>query len=361
MRNCLEQFWTDQDLERDPRSISEKEFPVHGCASEKLRFLLNYAILAPSSRNSQPWIWRETIETLHLYADKNCLLPASDPNDREKLIGCGAALSFLVVAMRYFGCEPRVDRFPDGDDPNYLASVTLTGSHVPTDEDRALFAAIAKRHTNRGVFGEDEVPTEVQNELEMDAAEAGVWLHLARDPAKRQELLEIIACGDLEQWRGADFATEMGHWVHGEDSPAKSGIPVRALGYNKLEGRLLPLAMRVPLIGRLVHLEDVQADRDWFRAGAAPILAILGTNETRDADHDWLAVGEALGKVLLRSASAGLAASFFNSPVAVHHLWPKIYHIIGRRGFIHLIFRLGSPLEPSVATPRRPVAEVLRP
>ena len=42
----------------DPWKISEGDFPRSGDAEEKLRFLLNYAVLAPSGHNTQPWLFK---------------------------------------------------------------------------------------------------------------------------------------------------------------------------------------------------------------------------------------------------------------------------------------------------------------
>ena len=39
----------------DSWDISEQEFPEGGSIEAQLRFLLRFAILAPSPKNSQPW------------------------------------------------------------------------------------------------------------------------------------------------------------------------------------------------------------------------------------------------------------------------------------------------------------------
>jgi nitroreductase len=38
-----------------PWQMNEQDFPRDGKASEKLQFLLRYAILAPSRHKTQPW------------------------------------------------------------------------------------------------------------------------------------------------------------------------------------------------------------------------------------------------------------------------------------------------------------------
>jgi nitroreductase len=42
----------------DPWKVTEGDFPRSGDVEEKLRFLLNYAVLAPSVHNTQPWLFR---------------------------------------------------------------------------------------------------------------------------------------------------------------------------------------------------------------------------------------------------------------------------------------------------------------
>ena len=38
----------------DPWKVSEEDFPRSGESEEKLRFMLNYAVLVPSGHNTRP-------------------------------------------------------------------------------------------------------------------------------------------------------------------------------------------------------------------------------------------------------------------------------------------------------------------
>jgi len=54
------------------------------------RALLDAAILAPSSHNTQPWRFAVRERTIDLYADRTRALPVNDPDDRELTISrCG--------------------------------------------------------------------------------------------------------------------------------------------------------------------------------------------------------------------------------------------------------------------------------
>jgi putative hydrolase len=47
----------DRD-DSDPWLVDERRYPNAGSEQEKLRFLVRYALLAPSSHNAQPWLFR---------------------------------------------------------------------------------------------------------------------------------------------------------------------------------------------------------------------------------------------------------------------------------------------------------------
>jgi hypothetical protein len=74
-----------------PWQIGAEDFPTHGEAAEKLKFLLNYAILAPSSHNTQPWMFSVAEDTLKIFVDSSRWLKVADPDQRELHINLGYA------------------------------------------------------------------------------------------------------------------------------------------------------------------------------------------------------------------------------------------------------------------------------
>lgn len=115
---------------------------------EKLRFLLRFATLAPSNHNTQPWFFRIHGDEIELRADRSRALPASDPFDRELIISCGASLAFLNATAEAFGCNLRIDRFPDHADTNLLARIAINNQNS-VEPDEKVINSILKRRTNR--------------------------------------------------------------------------------------------------------------------------------------------------------------------------------------------------------------------
>ena len=57
------------------------------------------ALRAPSVHNTQPWLWRINPRVIELHADWTRHLAATDPDRRDVLLSCGAALHHLQVAL----------------------------------------------------------------------------------------------------------------------------------------------------------------------------------------------------------------------------------------------------------------------
>jgi hypothetical protein len=87
------------------RSRREPESFTQDCCQA----LLDAAVWAPSVHNTQPWWFGTRGSRVTLHADTDRRLEVADPNGREMLISCGAALYTLRLAARHLGRHPHVD------------------------------------------------------------------------------------------------------------------------------------------------------------------------------------------------------------------------------------------------------------
>src|SRR5260370_32389126 len=91
------------------------------------------ACRAPSYHNSQPWRGGADRNGLHLFLDPRRIVE-SDVTKRQALIRCGAALDHLRVAAAAAGWKAIINRFPDPENIDHLASIDFTEMTEGTDE-----------------------------------------------------------------------------------------------------------------------------------------------------------------------------------------------------------------------------------
>lgn len=315
-----------------PWTVSEAEYPRDGDAEDQLRSLVRYAILAPSGHNTQPWRFRIEGETLEIYADRTRALPVVDPDDRELVISCGAALETLLIAMRHFGIGSDTQFLPDPNDGDLLARLSPTeGDGLAHDDD--LFAQIARRRTNRQAFADRDIPVELSDRLVAEAESMGVWLQLVRGD-DRDALADLVAEGDRAQMADARFRRELAAWVHPNRSRARDGIRGYGFGFGDL------MSHGGSLIIRSFDLGKGQAAKDRELAQGSPLLAVFGT--ATDDPVSWLRTGRALQRVLLRARARDVWSSYLNQPLEVAELRPRLAGTIGRSGeYPQLLVRFG--------------------
>ena len=321
--------------------MTHPPFPV---SVEELRPLVAQAVLAPSSHNTQPWLWQLHEGAVTLFADRTRALPVNDPDDRELAISCGAALLNLRVAAAAAGLECEPTLLPDEHDADCLAQVAVQRVQRAAAGDAALAAAIAQRRTYRKRFAAQAPSPALVEALARAAEHEGAWLQPLAGEAQRHAAAALVAEGDAALWANPSWRRELAAWMH----PRRRG-----------DGITLP-ALAWPLAQAVVRSFDMGhgvGAKDRELADASPLLLAIGTE--RDRERDWLLAGQALQRVLLLACREGWMASYLNQPIQVAALRPKLQEWVGHAGSVQLLLRLGRPLDTLAPTPRRALADVL--
>ena len=340
------------ELALDPWEVKEDDFPVNRSTTEQLKFLLNYAVLAPSGHNTQPWLFKIVDDTVELYGDRSRALAVVDPDDRELIISCGAALFHLKIAIRYFGFQEIVEVLPDGNNPDLLARIGIGSERLVSEEEHSLFHAILKRRTNRLPFAEQPFAKSLLSELQLAASSPHTQLQIIPEES-REAVIDLIAEGDRRQMSNPRFRQELAQWIRSGKSSRHDGIPAYAQGMDE---RLDSIAPLISFTIRSFDLGKSQSAKDRKLATQAPILVLLKSQQ--DTPQDWLATGEALGHLLLKARVDDIWASFFNQPIETSELRSRLKAILLQNGYPQILLRLGYGQD-TKPTPRRPVDEVL--
>jgi nitroreductase len=321
--------------------VTEKT-PFTGPGEQQLA-LLDAAVRAPSSHNTQPWLFRLEQDAVHLFADRTRALPVNDPEDRELTISCGCALLNLRVAAAAAGLRADCRLLPDADTADLLATVHLApGSD--TAGDAALAEEIGRRRTLRKRFDDRAVPPAVLRDLLRAVEEEGAWGVVVDGEAQRQAVASLVSEGDAMQWSSPHWRRELAQWMH----PRRRGDGLA------LAGIAAPLAQ---VVVRTVDMGTGVGAKDHALTENSPLLLAIGT--AGDAGEDWLRAGQALERLLLVACGHGLQAGYLNQPLQLPALRHRLQHQLAHDGFPQLLLRLGYCDEPGEASPRRPLDAVL--
>lgn len=199
---------------KDVWEVSEDDFPRASPIEAQIGFLLRYAILAPSVRNTQPWAFSVRGKRAHLFADFRKAQPVADPDRRELYLSIGCALENLLVAAEHFGFWHGIAYFPERGAPDLVATVTFEpGGTVSEARAGATLAAILKRHNDDGVFRPAALPDELRLRLFACCTEPDLQVLLTDDRHFRRWIEILTLEADRAELADPAFRRELTYWI----------------------------------------------------------------------------------------------------------------------------------------------------
>jgi nitroreductase len=316
---------------------------------------VEYALRAPSVHNTQPWRWRIRPDAVELHADWNRHLVATDPDRRDLVISCGAALHHLEVALAARGLTAQVRRMPAGEDRGHLATVAVRSGRADA-LDADLFPAIDLRRTDRRRMSHRPVPAEHLQVLTDQARRTGSLLLPVVGAAMRQRLTATLTDAAHRQEFAPGYAAELQQWTHryarGRDGVSAAGVAPAPIGLTGVS-----LLRRFPL----ARLAQPPRSSGHFSADDAAELLVIVT--VHDDPLDWLRAGEAASAVLLAATGLGLATTPLSQALEVDETRRALrWDVLRVPEHPQLVVRVGWPAAGAgelPATPRRDLQSVL--
>jgi hypothetical protein len=294
--------------------LAESNFPADGSPLQKLKFALKYAALAPTENHWQPWDVRMADTHLELMARGEPELEAIDPDGRELLIGCGAALLYLKLALKYFGCLGRVSLFPDLGNPALVARVHFGFCRERDAQEHHLFKAMSRGSMDGSPLGETPVSETMLAALSHAVAGERSWVDFVQSETSRQTVLKItLSDGCGSRW----------------------SRPLSALGGRNVN----PWKVTVEPLPRMTD--------------SAATLAVVKTKT--DDKHGWLEAGQTMARTILQAQSLSLSWAFFN-PVRRREAREGLRLGVGHKGFAQIILRFGPLVTSEMVEQSMPTA-----
>ena len=325
-----------------PWDINPDDFPRSGSEADRLRFLVRYALLAPSTRNTQPWRFRVADGSVELHLDLSCWQRIADATQREMFISLGCALENLLIAATHFGYRTAADYLSGVDDDTPVVRVRVEAGLAAGKVPDPRFAAITRRHTNHGVY--DGTPVS-RDELEMlceSCTEPGLKLHWITDDEGRARVDALVMRADALLLSTPEYRHELGEVI----GTGAFGMP-----------------WLIATLGRfaVAHLMPVSSfsRADHKALMSSPALGVIcAPASTRQAQ---VRVGQVLERLYLAATLRGFGLQPVSQILQVDETSEALSALVpGSAGVPLQPFRLGHAAPPWTHTPRRSLDEVLR-
>jgi len=300
---------------------------------EQIRLITEFAALAPSVHNTQPWHFIANGHTLEVRADPSRRLDYLDADARQLHISCGGAIEFARLAVRALGSECVLRLAPTADDPLLLATITLAHPLPLRPSERRLIEAAARRYTDRGPYDERPVPHDVMSRIADAAAEVGCWLRTLTRPGDRLTASLLLQKAEAIETADPRYREELESWTR--TTTSADGVPVQAVdGWPR---------DRVPD----VPLRDFTGSEHYPSPGEVPspptverdVIVLLGSDT--DDRYGWLRSGRALASILLILTDAGIVSQPLGPVTDVPSTRVQLQRSLGLLGHPQLMLRVG--------------------
>lgn len=316
--------------------------------SELIKASVRLACRAPSLHNSQPWRWVADRGGLQLFVDRDRIVRSTDRGGREAIISCGAVLDHLAVAMAAAGRATHVERFPNPNNKTHLATLTFAPMEYVTDAHRARVDGILMRRTDRLPMAAPPNWPAFEPVLRSRLDDTKVYLDVLPDEI-RPQLAEAAQLTEALRLYDSPYHAELDWWTSAFETT--EGIPHSSL-ISVEESDRVDVGRNFPVTRRSQRRVVIDEDR-------ATVLVLSTAGDTRE---DALAAGEALSRVLLECALAGMATCTLTHLTEVPASRAIVATLTGRDAVPQLLIRVGTaPVLDEVPppTPRRPLDDVL--
>lgn len=334
-----------------PWEIKPELFPIKGEIKDQLEFLINFAVLAPSGHNSQPWIFKVSKKDIEIHINTSRSLEKSDPKKRQLLIGIGCSLENLIVAADYFGFKFHINYFPEKSNKNFVVQIKFDSLIQKKEDPCHLIFSINKRATNRNPYENKPIPQEVVDLLKKISSQ-DQEIQIINDIKKREEIADIVLKAEMEIMDRGYFRKELSEYVKSNYTNSKVGMPGFTQG---IPGPLSFLANK--LIKKInFSKKNYKKTNNLLKNQTPAFLVILSHSDT---DIDKIKSGQILERIWLILEKNNFNLSPLAAPTQIDIYCQEIQRLINTNHKPQIVTRIGFSFKEVRHTPRLSAKEVI--
>lgn len=301
--------------------INDRDYPSNGSLADKIRFLSVYGALAPSTHNTQPWLFECVGDSLIIKPDLSKKLKIGDPNNWGLYISIGACTENIVQAAKAYRLNVDVN-ISEG-----LVNLQFSNKSISGTDINKL-RAIINRHSAKLLH--IKRPLSDVDRKDLQSLTAKSWkIHIVTEDEKRAQIINNHIESARMIAENSEFAKELSLWLRSNHTGAEDGMPGFTLGNSNLKtltGKVLIRKKPQLLIKAVGH------DRKLLESSTGYIIFTLHDKITPTALVEG---GRLIEKTWLELVERGFSA---------HPMFAAIQDNNGRNRLAKILATDGTPL-----------------
>jgi len=325
--------------------VKVEDFPTGSSINEQLMFLLKYAILAPSSHNSQPWLFEINNNTIIVKKKLERCLPHADSEGFLMMFAIGCAVENLLIVADYFGFECRLKMLEDH--ASKVCEIEFINRSDKKTDSGHLIHFINKRHTNRNEYFLKMPPEDFLFEMKK-LADDNISIHLISEEGQKRQVAEVLLDSRVKAFDNKKFRTEMALYKRNNFTKSYYGMPGFTMGFSNIISLFTGLAIKNFNVLKVIKDKEIS-----LLTNGTPILVIMGLAK-KESKHVF-----GLGKIFQRFSLCSTKENLNTAFQAIPGGQEKLQKILQTNFFPLASFRLGYSKEKIGFSPRMPVEKIM--
>lgn len=320
-------------------SVSENDFPFNGTIEQKIRFLAQYGVLAPSTHNTQPWMISIKSNELTIKPDRTKMLPAGDPGNTGLFISIGAFTENVTQAAKAFALSPILTISDD----KVVIKFTLSKQ---TQQNTSHTQAIINRCSNKFRYTTGNKSEHVVKINKLSALE-NQYLKFVHDDYKKKEIIQLHLSAAHEAIADKKFIHEVSLWLRSNLTRKYDGMPGFVQGSSLIKssvGKMLARTFKQMPRGVINHEKNLLE--------SSPYFAVIGSKSQQPSDI--IRSGMLVEEFWLTLTREGLVAQPLFAMIKCENHRDKLKKSVGMSTIPVFFLRVGMPTVSAEHTPRRP-------
>lgn len=236
-------------------SIDINRFPKNGTKEQKLRFLMNFGVLAPSVHNTQPWIFEYKSNSVLIKNNTEVSLSIADSGDYFQWFAIGMFIENVDQAAKYYGYKISIK-------VNELSGILMELQDDKTIKKNEI-SAVLLRKSDKRAYKDIKIDKKVITNLhELDSPESVEMTIKTKGEPNYSEIIDLHMKCVENVANNKDFVRELAGWTRSNFTKSYDGMPGFVMGMPALRSILSSkiLAKKPELFKKVIPKEKLLID-----------------------------------------------------------------------------------------------------